>query len=122
MLQVSQEDIAEHIRQKEAAKNRVAASKLGGFGNQGKNPVPGSTLPSTPPAGAQQAGQAGRGIGGAKRPAPAAGGAQADGSKAEGGGGGVASGDEALAKMMALVPLSDLEKQLQAYTRRKVGT
>jgi hypothetical protein len=34
-LQVIQEDIDEHVRQREAAESRVAASKLGGFGHAG---------------------------------------------------------------------------------------
>eukprot|EP00983_Pelagomonas_calceolata_P110434 1159668-Pelagomonas_calceolata.AAC.14 len=107
-LKVSQEDVEEHVRQKEAAKSKAAASKLGGFGGHG-GPAAASTPPSNQKASdsgskqaAAQAGKAGEAAGG-------------------GGGGGAPTGEEALAKMMAAVPLSELEKQLQAYQRRKVG-
>jgi len=104
---VSQEDVEEHVRQKEAAKSKAAASKLGGFGGHG-GPAAASTPPSNQKASdsgskqaAAQAGKAGEAAGG-------------------GGGGGAPTGEEALAKMMAAVPLSELEKQLQAYQRRKL--
>ncbi len=106
--QVSQEDIDEHVRQREAAKSKKAASKMGGFGGPATSS---STQPSSQPKapGSRQAGRVGEPV----APAAPVGAGE--------GGAGAASGEEALAKMMALVPLSELEKQLQAYQRKKVG-
>ncbi|KAG2482730.1 hypothetical protein HYH03_018361 [Edaphochlamys debaryana] len=90
----------------------VAAGGLGGFAAGGGGAAPAA---AKKPAGGAAPGAAPPGA------APAAPGAPAAGAAAGApGASGLSAAEEALAKMMAAVPPSDLEKGLAAYNRRRV--
>lgn len=112
LLQVTDEELDEFAKRKEEEERKAAGGGgLGGFAGGG---------------GGGGAGAAAGGAAGARKPAARAGAAAAAGAAKEGGakeggaGSQAASAEDALAKMMSSVPQSELEKQLQAYHKKKV--
>lgn len=96
-------DIADFLKRKEEAERKAAgASALGGFAAGGAKGQPPKT-----PAGAAS-----------KAPAHSTGGAA--GAKPGDAAAVATAGEDPLSRMMAAVPLSDLERQLQAYHKRKL--
>ncbi|GLC74134.1 Cilia- and flagella-associated protein 44 [Pleodorina starrii] len=102
---VTDDDLAAFAARKQEEERKAAAVAAGGLGGF-------ATAGAKRPAGAA-AGPAAHGGG-------AGGGAAGGGGGGPGGPGGLSASEEALAKMMAAVPQSELEKGLAAYNRRRV--
>lgn len=108
---VTDADIDEYaVRKEEAERKAAGAGALGGFATGG-----GAAKTAQKPGAVGAAGSKAHG------PMGAAGGGAKAGNNAGAEHGHVGGpGEDALSRMMAAVPLSDLERQLQAYYKRKV--
>ncbi len=113
--QVTDADIEEHLRKKQEDERKAAeGSALGGFaggGGGGNKPAAGGAVGGkAAPGGAAAAGAAAGAKGASPAPAEHHGAAAAAATV----------GDDPLSRMMAAVPLTDLERQLQAWHRRRL--